>query len=62
MEDVILNGPKVLSLAPGEIAVVLDALAELPFKRANGTILNIMSQLRLQNPQKDPPIPLTPEG
>lgn len=53
-DAVVLDGPKVLTLAPAHVAAVLDALAELPFKRANPVIVSIMGQLRRQSPAAEP--------
>jgi len=45
-----LDGPKTLVLGPQDVATVLDALAERPFKQVSGLIQSITVQLIAQNP------------
>lgn len=54
---IMINKVTTLELQPGEVGTVLDALAELPFKRANPVVQNIMAQLQKQAAQVTPPEP-----
>lgn len=54
--EILINKPATLVLQPGDLGLVLDALAELPFKKANPVIQTIMGQLALQAAQ-----PVTPQ-
>lgn len=40
-----INEPRTVTLSPNTIATILDALAEMPFKRANPAIQEIFQQL-----------------
>lgn len=48
MNEVKLDGPKLISLTPNQIAYVLDLLATRPWKEVNGLINEIMTQLKAQ--------------
>lgn len=41
-----LDKPATLTLAPQTIAIILDALANLPYRNSNGPISEIVTQLR----------------
>lgn len=41
-----INAPVELLLKPQDVANVLDALAELPYKRVQGTIAEIFRQIK----------------
>lgn len=40
-----IDGPRTLTLSPMTLMAVLDALSELPFKKANPAIVEITTQL-----------------
>lgn len=50
-DSVVIDGPKTLTLSPQDLSVILDSLAERPFKVANGPICSIMAQLKEQQPK-----------
>lgn len=47
--EIKLDSPKTLILQPGTIAYILDLLADQPFKKAQGPIGEIVSQIQTQN-------------
>lgn len=53
-----LNGPKTLTLSPNDVALILDCLADKPFKEVNGLIQSLTQQLLLQNPKRSADEPL----
>lgn len=57
-----LNGPKTLVLAPNDVALILDCLAEKPFKQVSGLIQSLTQQLILQNPKRSIDEPVSKEG
>lgn len=46
--EIMLNKPRTLFLQPNEIALILDALSEKPFKQVNGLVSGIFAQLKQQ--------------
>ena len=46
-----LNGPKTLVLAPNDIALILDSLADKPFKQVSVLMNALTQQLISQNPK-----------
>lgn len=42
---IMLNEPRTLTLSPNSLAMIMDALSELPFKKANPVIQEIFAQL-----------------
>ena len=51
--EIMLNKPRTINLQPNEIALVLDALAEKPFKQVTGLVNNIVNQLKQQEIQDE---------
>lgn len=49
MEDILIKGPVMLFLPPNDLAVVLDSLAERPYKVAEPVMSRIMNQIKAHN-------------
>lgn len=45
MSNIVIDAPKTLVLAPQDIQIVLEGLAELPLKRSQTTYQRILGQL-----------------
>lgn len=52
--EIKLDSPKTITLQPGTIAYILDVLAEQPFKKSQGPISEIVTQIQSQNDSNVP--------
>lgn len=56
-----ISGPTTLTLSPQTFATILDALSDVPYRKANPAIAEIMEQLNAQQvPVQPPPAPEPP--